>query len=222
VWSTIIDGILQDPEIIKNDNTQKQFIVNLESDEIFDLFESYKLQTLDQSIEIKFPTIYKNENEHIYIILDIRRAFGKQRCNTRWIMLSPENISKDIINSQKIEHFKCKIITKFESIDCNMHKLETFVNELNKKIINIEKNICDINERLTIIEKNTYDLQNKTENTYDIETVDTEIGCVRYDLTFKYDALNAKVNELLEKYTNIDKFKNSVIEICDSKYQLKF
>ena len=234
VWSTIIDGMLQDPETIQNDsNIQKQFIVNLDPDEIFELFEAYKSQTLDQSIKITFPTIFKNENEHILITLDIQRAFGKQRHDTKFIILEPENIAKDIINYQKIEHFKQKTITKLDVVDKQIYNLEMIIEGLNKKLMEIyikietiEKNICNVNDRLNdeIYDSNEVDteitlVQNELITKHDC--LHKEIKEVQSELTTKHDCIDKRIGGLFKKLSEYDNLQKIIIDVCDKKYQLK-
>jgi len=125
IWSTILDDVLEDPDSMKNTtNSKKQFIVNLEPEEIFEIFDQYKKNILGNNIKITFPKMFKTEKEHLCIVIEFQRTFGKQQNDTKWIMLNPENISKDVIIFQKLEHLKNKMLTKFNDVDNSIEKLE--------------------------------------------------------------------------------------------------
>jgi len=125
IWSTILDDVLEDPDSMKNTtSSKKQFIVNLEPEEIFEIFDQYKKNILGNNIKITFPKMFKTEKEHLCIVIEFQRTFGKQQNDTKWIMLNPENISKDVIIFQKLEHLKNKTLTKFNDVDKSIENLE--------------------------------------------------------------------------------------------------
>ena len=125
IWSTILDDVLEDPDSMKNTtSSKKQFIVNLEPEEIFEIFDQYKRDALGNNIKITFPKMFKTEKEHLCIVIEFQRTFGKQQNDTKWIMLNPENISKDVIIFQKLEHLKNKMLTKFNDVDKSIENLE--------------------------------------------------------------------------------------------------
>lgn len=144
VWTTIIDDSLEEPSSIKRDiKTQKQFIINLDPEEVFDLFENYVKKSLDNNVQITFPKMYKTENDHLCIVIDFQMLFGKQRCDTKWIMLNAEPISKDTIIFQKLDNLKTKMMTEIEDI--------TFVVENNRKEVSTMKEeiLITIKEHVT-------------------------------------------------------------------------
>ncbi len=218
VWSTIIDGMLMDPDTIKNDSSsQKQFVVNLDPDEIFDLFESHKSGILDNSVKITFPTSYKNENEHICIIIDIQRTFGKQRNDTKWIILSAENIAKDLINYQKIEHFKIKTVSKLHDVENLTLKLEQMVEGSNQQLLIMKKEMCSVFERLLSITERLSVLEKSNDN---LDVKVSEIETTANDN--ESDISGIKLQQLqLDTYNTVDKLKTMITTVCDSKYALK-
>lgn len=134
IWSTIIDDILDDPETMKvNGNTKKQFIANLEPEEIFEIFDQYKKGELGPNIKITFPQMFKTEKEHLCIVIEFQRSFGKRQNDTKWIMLNPENISKDVIIFQKLELLKNKTSLKINEIEKNISYLNAQTQEITTK-----------------------------------------------------------------------------------------
>ncbi len=241
VWSTIIDGMLMDPDTVKNDSSsQKQFVVNLDPDEIFDLFESYKSGVLDNSVKITFPTMYKNENEHICIVVDIQRTFGKQRHDTKWIILSAENIAKDLINYQKIEHFKIKTISKLHVVENLVQQLEQTVSESNQKVVDMKnemdlllKQLLEMTGRLSALETKHTSLGMKHTS---LETKHTSLESTVSDIESTVDELESdtrvttmdvnltaiKLQQTqLDTYNTVDKLKTVITTLCDTKYALK-
>lgn len=185
IWGTIIDDVLTDPETINvSDNSTTKFIANLEVDAIFDIFEQYNDNILDKNIKITFPTTYKNDKEHLCIAIDFKRSYGKQQNESKFIILDPINVSKDIIHDQKFHNFKGKVADRFEKIQAtiddheNIHKerhdghdkmfvvvntnyntIKTSVEENNDEIDEITGRITGCNNEITALKTTITSLQ---------------------------------------------------------------
>ena len=156
VWSTIVEGILDDPESMKIEHREKQFIVNLEPEEIFDIFEFYTESTLDNNTKITFPTMFKNESEHICITIDFQVSFGKQRRDTKWIILEPEIIPKDVVHFQKLEHVKNIMLNKISDLNAKIEEInETLGLELDKTVCNLDEKYAELSLRLNQFKDDT-------------------------------------------------------------------
>lgn len=131
VWETIIEDSLEGPVPMKKDiKPQKQFVINLDPEEIFDLFEFYEKGEPQSSTKITFPNKYKTENEHLCIIIEFQMTFGKQRCDTKYITLNAVPIPKDTIMFQKLENLKNKTIDEIESLSDRSYDLKVELAEL--------------------------------------------------------------------------------------------
>jgi hypothetical protein len=135
VWATIIEDSLEDSNSMKKEvKPQKQFVINLDPEEIFDLFDYYVKKELDVNTQITFPKMYKTENDHLCIVIDFQMSFGKQRCDTKWIMLNAEPIPKDTIIFQKLENLKNKMGTQMEDISTTLGENQTEICALKEEI----------------------------------------------------------------------------------------
>lgn len=135
VWTTIIEDSLEDSSPMKKEvKPQKQFIINLDPEEIFDLFDYYVKKELDSNTQITFPKMYKTENDHLCIVIDFQMSFGKQRCDTKWIMLHAESIPKDTIIFQKLENLKNKMTIQIDDISSTLGENQTELCALKEEI----------------------------------------------------------------------------------------
>jgi len=217
IWSTILDDILQEPDTVKMDfNTKKQFIVNLEPEEIFDLFDQYEKKILEKNINITFPKMFKTENEHLCIIIEFQRSFGKQQNDTKWIILNPENISKDVIIFQKFEQFKMKTLHKINEIEHSIANLDSVTTENLTNYKNQFSN--DIFELKTLV-ANEMIKQNKE--------FDSKLTNLEIKIKTKYNTKIAELQkECTTKYqpkltTELTNLQTTIVTQCDTKYQPK-
>jgi hypothetical protein len=134
VWQAIIDDSLEGSSPAKKEaKPQKQFVINLDPEEIFDLFDYYEKEELPSNTKITFPKIYKTENDHLCIFIDFQMSFGKQRCDTKCIKLKSVPIPKDTIMFQKLENLKTKTIAETEVVLNRVESLEVEFAELAEK-----------------------------------------------------------------------------------------
>ena len=136
VWTTIVEDSLENPSPMQKEvKPQKQFVINLDPEELFDLFDYYVKKELDNNTQITFPKMYKTENDHLCIVIDFQMSFGKQRCDTKWIVLNAEPISKDTIIFQRLENLKNKMTTQIDdvstTIEENQKEIYTLKEEIN-------------------------------------------------------------------------------------------
>jgi hypothetical protein len=133
VWHAKVEGSLEQNESSKKE-LKKSFIVDLEPEEIFELFDQYQKKKLENNIEISFPSLFKHENDDLSIEIKFKRTFGKQQYDIKEIVLHPKNIPKDVITGQKLENFRTNTINKLGNLDKKCIDMESEIAELKKKI----------------------------------------------------------------------------------------
>ena len=235
IWSAIIEDTLEDPDNIKCEvNPKKQFVANVEPEELFDIFSQFKKGILDKNIKITFPTMFKNENEHLCIFVDFQRSYGKQKNDTKYIIVKPENIAKDIIMFEKLEHLRSKTSTKFSEIEKSMtdhkdesHKLsistkEELENNYKKEIETLKSSLLAEmkNERDDFIKK-LANLESKVMSQSEIKyqpLLTSELSNINQAMT----KLSTDLTLLQTKTTNdMTTMQNNILAQCTTKFHPK-
>lgn len=217
VWSTIIDGILFDPQNIMLDSmTRKDFIGNLATYDVFDIFKQYQTngENFDKTIKIVFPTKYKADVESLMITIDFAKSYGIQKIATKYIILQPENVSKELIMLQRMDHFKSKTNDDLQIIHNKMHSSESKIIEafqkIDNKIASIDAQVSDVN--------NFADTLNDQHSTIveELKTLKLQIAELRSTIIAE---CNEKCNRSLNKI--LSTFETKMIAYCESKYAKK-
>lgn len=226
-WSTIIEDTLKEPDTIKSEQ-KKKFVINLDPDEMFDIFFYYEEKSLHDGITITFPTLYKNIDEHIIITIDVKLLLGKKHNNTQWIILEPENIAKDEIIFQKINNLSNKMGNKIVELESSIKSVENnIINTITQEILpqeieKFEANYLDkfnqlvnkVNPEMNEIDKIYIDKYEKLENEFNAlknattvkiniiqNILSKEISVMQGDYSTKIGELENTIN-VLEKRIN--------------------
>ena len=231
MWSTTIDDILEDPDSMKMICKEKQFIVNLDPDEIFEIFDYYDKGSLDNNTKITFPSMFKNEEEHICITIDFQISFGKQRHDTKWIILEPEIIPKDVINFQKLEHVKNNVLSKISDLGA---KMERNNEKVDSDVDKLEKRVSDLDKRYTELFVMMQNEFKKCEENYQ-KLVTTELQKLKNSITTDYQSyVDTEIGEMQDTITQqcvtkyqpkitieLTNLQSTITQQCDAKYHPK-
>lgn len=239
VWSTIIEDMLVDPESVRRDNKEKKFIVNLVPDEIFDIFDCHVKSTLDNNTKILFPHMYKTETDHICITIDFKISFGKQRTDTKWIILDPEIIPKDVINFQKLEHVKSNMLNKINETNTKIDNINT---QIEDKLVNLENTLTGyvdqeydaLVEQIKTVKTELIDSISKSCDEKFQVKITTELDELENLITQKYtvvvtNEITSLRNFMLQEFskyqpkltTELTNLQTTVTQQCDAKYHPK-
>lgn len=179
VWSTMIHENI-------NEANEKIFNINLTPEVLFKIIQDYHNKTLDESVNITFPTKYKTFDSQLSLVIDFKYKYGEK--DTKYINLDPKKISfeeklnykidklKEDFNKYKSQNDKNDFLSKetnnklsqvesdIAKTEYNMEEIVYGVEELDDKIKKMEKTINDLQVNNKSIKKSVTALEKKFDN----------------------------------------------------------